>query len=84
MPRGPGWFGEPRRHSNAAKLGWKRRDRAGGRRLDYLKHLGKRGKKKVNRGAKYIGSRTKKGAKFVGRHAIQAGKEVGGEWKKTV
>jgi hypothetical protein len=71
-----GWFGEPGRHARAARLGWNRRLRADGRRLDYIKS-------RTKRGAKYIGSRVKKGAKKVGRAAVEAAKDTGREWKDT-
>jgi dissimilatory sulfite reductase (desulfoviridin) alpha/beta subunit len=60
-----GWHGESGRHSKAAKLGWRRKLRAGGQKTRFVKHLFKRGAKKIY------------------EPAIQAGKEVGHEWKEA-
>ena len=79
-----GWFGERKRHSEAARLGWQRKEYgSNGRRSRFIKHLGKRAGKKVKRGAKFAGRMTRRGTERLGREAAKAGREVGGEWKEA-
>lgn len=79
-----GWFGERKRHSEAAKLGWRRKEYGSdGRRSRFVKHLGKKAGRKAKRGAKFAGRMTRRGTERLGREAAKAGREVGREWKET-
>ena len=79
-----GWFGQKKRHSEAAILGWQRKEYgSNGRRSRFVKHLGKRAGKKIERGAKFTGRMTRRGIERVGKEAARAGREVGGEWKRA-